>query len=145
MRTKDVPLESLFLAVKSGCARLTKLATAAAQEQAGVFGAQALALLALQARGEVRISELAAMLDLQKPATTTLVARLEAEGLVTRNEDRDDARAACVRLTRKGEETAAKVGVMIAGFDDILSEGFTAEELETVKRFLTRIAVLETF
>ncbi len=143
MRTKSLPGGNLFLSVKAGCARLTKLATAAALADTGVHGAQALALLALEGQGPMKISDLATALDLQKPAATTLAVRLEDEGFVCRKADAADARATCLELTPLGRDKASRVGPMIAGFDATLSEGFSEKERDTIRRFLERIMSLD--
>jgi DNA-binding MarR family transcriptional regulator len=143
MRTNCTPTDNLFLGVKAGCARLTRLAAAKAQQETGVHGAQALALLTLSEQGAVKITHLAKALDLKKAAASTLVSRLEAEGLLSRGHDDRDARAAVVELTPLGEQKALQVGAMIAGFDETLQTGLSQSEIEVVRRFFSRIMVLE--
>lgn len=143
MRTKNTPSDNLFLGVKAGCARLTRLAAAKAQQETGVYGAQALALLTLREKGAVRITVLAQALDLKKAAASTLVTRLEAEGLLSRGHDGKDARAAIVELTPLGEAKSLQVGAMIAGFDETLQADFSQSEIEVVRRFFSRIMALE--
>lgn len=59
--------------------------------------------LARLAAGEpARISDLARLEGVTQPAMTTLVNRLENEGLVGREADPSDARAALVTLTEAG-------------------------------------------
>ncbi len=52
--------------------------------------------------GPLRIGELAARELIAQPAMTTTVNRLEAEGLVFRGSDAEDARASVVTLTEAG-------------------------------------------
>ena len=59
--------------------------------------AQYLALRHLAEAGELRMSELATHLELTNSATTGLIERLDARGLVARRPDPDDGRA--VRVT----------------------------------------------
>ena len=56
----------------------------------------------LAADGPARVSELARLEGVTQPAMTGLVNRLEAEGMVTRRADPQDARAALVELTDAG-------------------------------------------
>jgi DNA-binding MarR family transcriptional regulator len=59
----------------------------------------------------LRITELGADVLLTQPGMSRLVARLEARGLVRRDDDPDDARACRVRLTQAGAELQRTVGL----------------------------------
>jgi DNA-binding MarR family transcriptional regulator len=59
----------------------------------------------------LRITELGEDVLLTQPGMSRLVARLEARGLVRRDDDPDDARACRVRLTRAGAELQRAVGL----------------------------------
>jgi DNA-binding MarR family transcriptional regulator len=59
----------------------------------------------------LRITELGEDVLLTQPGMSRLVARLEARGLVRRDDDPDDARACRVRLTRAGAELQRTVGL----------------------------------
>jgi len=52
----------------------------------------------------MRISDLARAEQVKTPTITPIVAALERDGLITREADRQDARAAVLRATAKGEE-----------------------------------------
>ena len=138
-------MDAIFLSLKHACARVTKLAAATAQAHTGLHGAQAPALLMLSIHGGRKISELARDLEIGKPAATTLVNRMEKAGLVKRRPDKDDARASVIELAGRGRCIADDVAIMIGNFDAALIEGFSAREIETIRRFLVRasgIAVL---
>jgi DNA-binding MarR family transcriptional regulator len=75
----------------------------------GLTVAQAATLEALRGGGPVRLGSLARRLGITPSTLTRNLVRLEAEGLVTREADPDDARAARVRLTAEGERAAARV------------------------------------
>lgn len=62
----------------------------------------------------LRITELGDDVLLTQPGMSRLVARLEARGLVAREEDPDDARASRIRLTPAGVESQRKVGTAVA-------------------------------
>lgn len=133
---------SYFLNLKSACSRLTKVATTAAQANAGIHGAQAQALLLLSQLGDCKISELATRLGLGKPAATTLVVRMEKAGLLRRGFDKNDARARILELTPKGRTALNGVNQMIVSLDQELTTGFSAQELEIVARFLRQASQL---
>ncbi len=136
-------MTSYFLALKSACARLTKVATAEAQSRAGVYGAQAQALLILSRLEACKIIELAKQLDLGKPAATTLVARMEKADLVCRKPDPDDGRASVLHLTSKGRMALKDVKLMISAFDQRLTNDFNERELAVVSRFLAQAVLLD--
>ena len=59
----------------------------------------------------LRITELGEDVLLSQPGMSRLIARLEARGLVRRDDDPDDARACRVRLTSAGAELQRTVGL----------------------------------
>src|ERR1700746_2313020 len=81
-------------------ARLNRLATQRIQMPPPA--AQARLLATVEARGEARIGDLAAVDHCSQPTMTTQVRRLEDAGLVTRTVDPGDARAVRIRITDKG-------------------------------------------
>lgn len=136
-------MESHFLAVKRACARLTKVASAEALATAGLPGAQAQALLMLSQLNGCKIGELGKTLGLGKPATTTLVSRMEKAKLLRRRADKADARANTIELTPTGRKALAKVKRMIAAFDERLVHGFSPHEIEVIETYLARAARIE--
>jgi DNA-binding MarR family transcriptional regulator len=74
----------------------------------GLTVAQAATLEALE-RGGLRLGELAQRLGISPSTLTRNLTRLEADGLVAREADPDDARAARVALTAAGTRAAARV------------------------------------
>jgi DNA-binding MarR family transcriptional regulator len=65
-------------------------------------------VLATLAEGPRRITDLAAAEAVAQPTVTTLVGRLERDGLVRRAPDPADARAVLVHLTDAGRERLAR-------------------------------------
>jgi DNA-binding MarR family transcriptional regulator len=61
-------------------------------------------LHSLSRRGPMRLTDLLATEQVKQPALTSLVAKLEAAGLVSRRPDPSDGRAALLSLTPAGEE-----------------------------------------
>lgn len=68
-----------------------------------------LALRRLDAEGPQRVTDLAAAELVAQPTMTVLVNRLEAEGLVRKERDPDDARAVRVEITDAGRAELATV------------------------------------
>jgi len=84
-------------------ARLNRLATQ--RIQMPLPAAQARLLATIEAQGEARIGDLAAVDHCSQPTMTTQVRRLEEAGLVTRTVDPGDARAVRIRITADGKRT----------------------------------------
>ncbi|MFN8094640.1 MAG: MarR family transcriptional regulator [Vicinamibacteria bacterium] len=74
----------------------------------GLTVAQAATLEALEG-GATRLGELAQRLGISPSTLTRNLARLESDGLVAREADPQDARAARVKLTAAGTRAAARV------------------------------------
>jgi DNA-binding MarR family transcriptional regulator len=88
-------------------ARLNRYATQRIQMQ--LPAAQARLLSTIQAHGEARICDLAAVDHCSQPTMTTQVRRLEDAGLVARTVDPGDARAVRIRITPEGVRTINRV------------------------------------
>src|ERR1700743_2449356 len=88
-------------------ARLNRYATQRIQMQ--LPAAQARLLSTIDAHGEARICDLAAVDHCSQPTMTTQVRRLEDAGLVTRTVDPGDARAVRIRITAEGLHTLNRV------------------------------------
>ena len=88
-------------------ARLNRYATQRIQMQ--LPAAQARLLSTIEAHGEARICDLAAMDHCSQPTMTTQVRRLEDAGLVARTVDPGDARAVRIRITPEGVRAISRV------------------------------------
>jgi DNA-binding MarR family transcriptional regulator len=58
----------------------------------------------LARKGPLRLTDLTATEQLKQPALTSLVAKLEQDGLVSRRPDPRDGRAVLLSLTREGKQ-----------------------------------------
>ncbi|UQX12777.1 MarR family winged helix-turn-helix transcriptional regulator [Candidatus Mycobacterium methanotrophicum] len=88
-------------------ARLNRYATQRIHMQ--LPAAQARLLSTVDAHGEARICDLAAIDHCSQPTMTTQVRRLEDAGLVARTVDPGDARAVRIRITPEGMRTLSRV------------------------------------
>jgi DNA-binding MarR family transcriptional regulator len=88
-------------------ARLNRYATQRIHMQ--LPAAQARLLSTIEAHGEARICDLAAVDHCSQPTMTTQVRRLEDAGLVARTVDPGDARAVRIRITPEGMRTLGRV------------------------------------
>src|SRR5262245_512154 len=79
-------------------------------------------MLMIKSAGEVRVTELCDLLQLQQTAVTQLVKRTEEAGLIERRPAPDDGRAWLLRLTAAGEERLMSVLAGLREEGDALSE-----------------------
>jgi DNA-binding MarR family transcriptional regulator len=107
----------------------------------GASAAQAGLLFLLAARDAASIGEIAAALEVAPAAVTNLSKRMEAARLVERVADEHDARMTRLRLTESGMAASAQAKTALAALNATLCRGFSAEELQTVARWLDHAAV----
>lgn len=136
-------MDHIFLQLKRACARVTKVASAEAQSRAGVFGAQAQALLVIASFEKCKIKDIADQLELGKANLTTLVSRLKSEKLISTQPDPKDRRSTLLVLTNKGKSALADVEILIDAMNAELLEGFGAEDTATIQRFLLQASKLQ--
>lgn len=102
-------------------------------DASGLSAARLSALSVVVFAGPIRISALANAEQVRTPTITPIVAALEQDGLVTRESDSSDARAALLRATPKGarimaEGRARRVAVLAAELQDLSSSDLVALE-----------------
>ncbi|MGO9927878.1 MAG: MarR family winged helix-turn-helix transcriptional regulator [Mycobacterium sp.] len=127
-------------------ARLNRLATQ--RIQMPLPAAQARLLATVEAHGEARIGDLAAVDHCSQPTMTTQVRRLEDAGLVTRTVDPGDARAVRIRITPEGIRTlnavradrAAAIEPQLALLEPADRRVLT-EAVEVLRRLLENAAI----
>ena len=90
------------------------------------------------ARGPMSMGELAAILGIDPPNATVLVADMEAQGLVRRRPHPTDGRAKVVEATRKGKDLARRADAILATPPAGLSD-LGAEDLEALRRILVAL------
>ena len=128
-------------------ARLNRMATQ--RIQMPLPAAQARLLATIEAHGEARIGDLAAVDHCSQPTMTTQVRRLEDAGLVTRTVDPGDARAVRIRITAEGIRTldavradrAAAIEPQLALLEPADRQMLT-EAVEVLRRLLENAATL---
>jgi len=94
------------------------------------------------ARRPMSMGELAAILGIDPPNATALVADMEAQGLVRRRPHPTDGRAKVVEATRKGKQVARRADDILATPPPGLS-ALSAEDLATLQRILAAARLAE--
>jgi MarR family transcriptional regulator for hemolysin len=98
-----------------------------------------LILLALRQAGTMPQSDLAAAVGVQGPTLTHHLNAMEAQGLVTRARVEGNRRAHNVAMTLAGQAAFDQLRAAAAAHDARLRQGFTADELATLRDLLGRL------
>ena len=77
---------------------------------------------------------------LKAPTVSTTLRNMELEGLVTRETDKDDARATRVFITEKGKEIDAKMCKSIDKAASLMLDGIPAQSKNEAVSFLKKVA-----
>jgi DNA-binding MarR family transcriptional regulator len=97
-------------------------------------------LFALRCNGALRLSDLAARLELDASTASRHVRSLEQLGLVRRSPDPDDGRAFRVELTEQGLEQWEASARHRMELLSAAMEGWSEEDVQTFERLMTRFA-----
>lgn len=76
---------------------------------------------------------------IDKAMTARAMKKLENEGYIIRETDKNDKRSKLIYLTDKGKEVCKEVIKVIDEWNNILLDGFEEEEKEKAKEYLRRI------
>lgn len=117
--------------------RVQRAVAASAVES--VSPAQAGLLFTLGKQDGALMGEAGAALDLGPAGISGLVDRMAAAGLVERRTDASDARASRIFLTAKGRKALVRARDVAHATNARLMEGFSAQEIDVVARWLTEI------
>jgi DNA-binding MarR family transcriptional regulator len=96
-------------------------------------------LWALQTGRAGTANELARCIDMDPGATTRLVDRLVAKGLVERTRSDTDRRVVQLHLTPAGAEVVQKVPPVLAGLNNDFLSGFSVEEWQQLRQMIERM------
>ncbi|WP_424969639.1 MarR family winged helix-turn-helix transcriptional regulator [Dinoroseobacter sp. S76] len=115
-------------------------AKAAEFDTENVGPAGGMLLLTLAEMGQPEIRELTARFARDKSQMTRVIGMLETKGLVARRPSQRDQRASVVSLTPKGHAVVADLSRALAETIGTLVAPLSAEEQETLKTLMARIA-----
>jgi DNA-binding MarR family transcriptional regulator len=105
----------------------------------GMTAAQAGLLFFLGRSDGALMSEAAAALDMGAPGMSGLADRTERAGLIERRPDEADGRASRLWLTDAGRSARQRSKTRVKALNAKLTEGFTADEIDVVARWLTSL------
>jgi DNA-binding MarR family transcriptional regulator len=96
-------------------------------------------LAALAQQADVRAADLKERTTLEKMQVSRALARLEADGLVTRAPHPEDGRAHSVRLTSAGQALYRKIVPMVQSREACLLADLTAQERKVLASALAKV------
>ncbi len=123
--------------------RLLKSTDTAFGQTLGITTTQLGVLFLLEKSPGALLKEVSEALGINKSATTALIDRMEAAGLVRRQPSADDGRAVHLLATREGLAKAVAARPILARLNARLTDGFDERDIATVGRFLH--SVLDRF
>jgi DNA-binding MarR family transcriptional regulator len=100
---------------------------------------QEMVLLQLWREDGITQSQLVERLMVEPPTVTKMLQRMEAEGLVERRADPDDARVSRVLLSERGRSLEAHVVALWRDVDEQATTGMTLEERLLLRRLLLQM------
>jgi DNA-binding MarR family transcriptional regulator len=86
------------------------------------------ALMFLERRGEIIMSEIADYVNVSMSTATGIVDRLVKNGYIERNRSDSDRRVVMIRLTEKGKSLAGQIKNLGTHYFDLISNALTEEE-----------------
>lgn len=125
---------SLYMAFKKMQIQFSDLA-----EQMGLDPAPLSALLKLWRQDGLTITELGDKLFLKASTITSLIDRMERDGLVRRERNLEDRRVVRIFLTEKARNLEGQFPSFEEYIQDKVKDRFTAEEIETLIRLLNKM------
>ncbi len=105
----------------------------------GVPSVQVAALFYLMKHDGCLSKALSGVLMQNKSATTTLVERMEKNGLVEKKPSETDGRASNICLTDRGRSIAREAKPLVMEYNRSLTKHFSDADLEVIHRFLDTI------
>ncbi len=97
-------------------------------------------LITLSERGALSIGDLATAIFVESSAVGRSVGRMERDGLVRRERDRNDRRITRVSLSPEGRLRMEELRAVVAAELNRLLDGFSAEDVRTLNAWLARIS-----
>ncbi len=112
-------------------------------EKTGATATQLAAIFYLMENDGCQLVDLSRELLQNKSAITTLVERMEKNGLIQKEQSSTDKRASQLFLTSKGNTCGRNALPLISLYNNELTKDFNTSELAVIIRFLDRI--IDTF
>jgi DNA-binding MarR family transcriptional regulator len=107
--------------------------------EANIYEGQDVMLYHLSLKDGQTMSELAEQVCIQPATLSTMIRRMEANGLIKKETDQNDKRASRIYFTAKGREVHAMTGEIWRELDKKTAHGLTADERKTLDQLLKKV------
>ena len=87
----------------------------------------------------ISVTDLSNVSFKDKPYTTRLIADLEEQGLIRREENQDDRRSSLIFLTAKGRKLREEIVTMVSEFHQWMIEPLSEKEVQELKHLLNKV------
>lgn len=131
--------ERLFYKLNMAQRILFKYADREMNHRMGVPVTQTAVLFFLLKHDGCLFKDISNVLFQNKSATTTLVERMERNGLIVKKKSETDGRATHIFLSDKGRDISKMALPLVTEFNRDLQERFSGDEMEVIHRFLDTI------
>ncbi len=135
----EIPDNRLFYKLNLAQRILLKYVDREFSNRLGVTAAQIAALFYLEKHDGCLFKDLSGVLLQNKSAITTLVERMQKNGLIEKKKSETDGRASHIYLTDKGRDISEKVRPLVSQYNRELLERFSDAEIEVIHRFFDTI------
>lgn len=96
-------------------------------------------LFVLDNEGTLSQREIAGKMCVKPPSMTVMLQKMEKNGFVTRNPDKEDQRIIRITLTDKGKNCVGEIRAALARMEEKMFDGFSREEQILARRFLLQM------
>lgn len=100
---------------------------------------QLLFLKAISEQEGIRQGELVQILHVKPSTVAVTMKRMERSEIICRKQDSSDMRVSRIFLTEKGRQLADRIQGILKENEEVLTEGFTEEELQLMKACFARM------
>ncbi|OAN11433.1 hypothetical protein A3K86_21050 [Photobacterium jeanii] len=87
----------------------------------------------------LRLTDIAAQLEVSKPSASNMIVRLESRGLVSRKQSSEDARVSHITLTDKAVQLMQFDDVIYASFANEIEKVLTKKECQQLEGLLAKL------
>jgi len=94
----------------------------------------------LDTKKKITMNELSSGMNLDSSAVSTLVSRMEKNGLVKRTHGTQDRRTVFVQLTKQGSELRDQLRTKFGALTSNINDNISAEDIATLQGIVKKIA-----
>lgn len=138
-KKQDKKPKKAVLQLLQQTARVARTALAAQLLGEGLYAGQDQILLALRGSDGMSPGDLAARIGVRPPTITKTIARLQAQGFVSKAASTADARQAVITLTERGEEAAETIRKLAKKSEKAALDGLADKDIKALVKTLAAI------